>query len=95
MLKMKMSLLPCCSEGVDIAQVLEIFELEVQKEWKSLSSFSLILFGSQSAQRCPILGNQLRNVAFPELEYLNLFLDAALSYVFHYISWRLKEKVHT
>lgn len=35
------------------------------------------------------------SVAFPELEYLNMFLDAALSYVSHYISWRLKDKVHT
>lgn len=31
-LKMRMSPLPCCSEGVDITQMLEIFELEVQNK---------------------------------------------------------------
>lgn len=97
LLKMGMSLLPCCTEGVDIAQVLEIFELEVQRKWKSLPFFPLILFGSQSAQRCPPFWETSwsMSVAFPEMEYLNMFLHAALGYVFHYISWRLEEKVHT
>lgn len=63
LLKMRMSLFPCCSEGMDVAQVLETFELEVQKKWKSFPFSSLILFGSQNAQMCRILGNQLKDVS--------------------------------